>query len=629
MKVAFGLLALLALGHGLHSSLQDVLQTSRHGNSLLSLRGNLQSSLRPTLRRRSTHSSTFLKMHGGHDHNHAHSHEGASSIPLTLSQLGSLLQPRPKARLNLLLSSVIVLVPMLVRRRWPVKADFLFFLLSATVLTFFDSAKFTLKSYVEKVQRIQASLVRHSTPVFFKAENAADRVTLLGVVVNVLLSVSKFLGGIAFNSAVLVADAGHSLSDLLSDFICLWAVQVARLPADDDHPFGHGKFESVGSLFLSLTLLATGLSIGAWSYDKMVKVLQAQGLLNLGLRGVATAGGEGIVRAIHAGHAHGHAVAAAIRLPSWPALVLAGASIASKEWLFQVTRKVGEALNSQIIIANAWHHRSDAFSSVLSFGSIALAMTLPHLVFVDSAAGIFVAGMICLTGLDVLIESVKELVDTSDNSVAEDAKTAIMQVEGVLGVKSLRSRSVGSGRILVDVTIQTDKMMSFSAAQSIAEKAKWKVMTAMPSVMDVSVRTAATDDGVPYCPLLTDRQVSPAVAEENVRRAIAEAQATGASPALAPLVAVTRCTIYYMQTALLHADCFVRLDPRVSVEQAGGLADELSKKVVASKAVDSCAVFVDVGSAARPDVAPAGGSGGGEGQPLVSNPGLFVVAPRR
>jgi divalent metal cation (Fe/Co/Zn/Cd) transporter len=354
-------------------------------------------------------------------------------------------------------------------------------------------------------------------------------------------------------------------------------------------------------------------------------------LLNLGLRGVVTAGGEGIVRAIHAGHAQGQAAAAAIRLPSWPALILAGVSIASKEWLFQVTRKVGEALNSQIIIANAWHHRSDAFSSVLSFGSIALAMTLPQFVFVDSAAGIFVAGMICLTGLDVLIESVKELVDTSDDSVAEDAKSAIMQVQGVLGVKSLRSRSVGSGKMLVDVTIQTDKMMSFSAAQSIAEKAKWKLMTAMPSVMDVSVRTSTIDeDGVPFCPLLSEGQVSPVVAEENVRRAIAEAQAAGASPALAPLVAVTRCTIYYMQTALLHADCFVRLDPRVSVEQASGLADELSKQVVASKAVDSCSVFVDVGSAeiARPAVAPTAG-GGGEGQPLVSNPGLFVVAPPR
>ena len=97
--------------------------------------------------------------------------------------------------------------------------------------------------------------------------------TLLGVWINVVLSISKFVGGVTFNSAVLVADAGHSLSDLFSDFITLWAVQIARLPPDDDHPYGHGKFEAVGSLFLSLTLLGTGLSVGSWSYDRMHEVL--------------------------------------------------------------------------------------------------------------------------------------------------------------------------------------------------------------------------------------------------------------------------------------------------------------------------------------------------------------------
>jgi len=129
---------------------------------------------------------------------------------------------------------------------------------------------------IAKVQAFQLSLLKHSTPLtrkyFFKNENAADRVTLLGVWINIILSISKFAGGILFNSAVLVADAGHSLSDLFSDFITLWAVQIARLPPDDDHPYGHGKFEAVGSLFLSLTLLGTGFSVGSWSYDRMHEV---------------------------------------------------------------------------------------------------------------------------------------------------------------------------------------------------------------------------------------------------------------------------------------------------------------------------------------------------------------------
>ena len=175
----------------------------------------------------------------------------------------------------------------------------------------------------------QEGLVKHSTPLtrqyFFKNDNAADRITLLGVYINVVLSVVKFSGGIMFNSAVLVAEAGHSLSDLFSDFITLWAVQIARLPPDEDHPFGHGKFESVGSLFLSLTLLATGLSVGTWSYEKLREVITAQQVL-------AAAGKKAAV----AGKGVAAAAAAVVKLPSWPALGLAALSIGSKEWLFQV-----------------------------------------------------------------------------------------------------------------------------------------------------------------------------------------------------------------------------------------------------------------------------------------------------
>ena len=94
---------------------------------------------------------------------------------------------------------------------------------------------------------------------------------------------------------------------------------------------------------------------------------------------------------------------AAVSVPAWPALLLAGISIASKEWLFQITKRVGDAMNSQILIANAWHHRSDAFSSILSLVSIAVAILIPNLLVVDSAAGILVAGMICLTGFEVSV----------------------------------------------------------------------------------------------------------------------------------------------------------------------------------------------------------------------------------
>jgi cation diffusion facilitator family transporter len=287
-----------------------------------------------------------------------------------------------------------------------------------SALTFFGEAKRSVKNGIKKLKSFQQSLIRHSTPLtrkyFFKNENAADRVTLLGLWINISLSVIKFVGGVLFNSAVLVADAGHSLSDLFSDFITLWAVQVARLPADDDHPYGHGKFEAVGSLLLSLVLLFTGVGVGSWSYERMNQVLSAP---------------------LHA--------ASKQIFPSPPAMVLALLSIVSKEWLFRVTKRVGDALNNQVIIANAWHHRSDAFSSILSLGSIALAIFFPGFLIADSAAGIFIAGMICMTGLEILGESMKQLTDTSDQTLNIRLIKLAESVDGVQEVKSVRARSIG------------------------------------------------------------------------------------------------------------------------------------------------------------------------------------------
>jgi hypothetical protein len=216
-------------------------------------------------------SKSSLSMHMGHSHgHHEHDHkEDKQTSTDPLSSFGQLLQ-RPQETLlkkpqgKIFLSALIVLIPALLRKRLS-RIDAGVFLVSAVTLSVFDNFKSGVKQYISRIKMFQESLIQHSTPItrkyFFKNENAADRVTLVGVYINVILSITKFFGGIAFNSAALVADAGHSLSDLFSDFITLWAVQVARLPPDEDHPYGHGKFESVGSLFLSLTLLATGIYI--------------------------------------------------------------------------------------------------------------------------------------------------------------------------------------------------------------------------------------------------------------------------------------------------------------------------------------------------------------------------------
>ena len=271
-------------------------------------------------------------MHGG-GHNHHDEELASSSQPWAL-----------RAGISTVVS---VALPMILRGtiigdKSSLKSGAAYFFAVFASLTAFDAVKKSTNTWMSRMKNLQSSIYKHSTPLtrkfFFKNENAADRVTLLGIVINVLLSASKLWGGLAFNSAVLISDAGHSLSDLLSDFITLWAVQVARLPADEDHPYGHGKFESVGSLFLSLTLLVTGLSVGTWSYDKMVKVIVAGGGAGAGVMGANAA--NNAANSLSSG-------------PTWPALLFALASILSKEWIYRVTKRVGLALNSQIIVANA------------------------------------------------------------------------------------------------------------------------------------------------------------------------------------------------------------------------------------------------------------------------------------
>jgi cation diffusion facilitator family transporter len=444
----------------------------------------------------------------------------------------------------------------------PARRVVLTFLASFLSMFVWDGLKSSLTSYMLKFASLQSSLVKHSTPLtrkfFFRNENAADRVTLLGIFVNVVLSISKFWGGITFNSAVLVSDAGHSLSDLFSDFITLWAVQVARLPADEDHPYGHGKFESVGSLFLAMTLLATGASVGSWSYGKMQAV-------------VVAAGGT-IFPSAAAVAAMAHSLGT--RVPKKPAMLFAALSILSKEWIFRVTRRVGLALNSQIIVANAWHHRSDAFSSFISLFSIGIAIGFPRLLIFDSAAGIFIAGMICLTGAEILLESVKELTDTEDVGLQAELKRAAMTVPGAKGIHSLRTRSVGSGSSLVDLTLFVDPLLSTSAANSIAEKARWLLSTRSTQVKEVFVKTTpmygdetSAGGGGPACPLLARAQDDPTSIEIEIAE-ILLAQ-------VPEIEQVPKVTVHFTEgSGSVSVEAFVRLGGDNGAGEEGGEGDE-------------------------------------------------------
>ena len=341
--------------------------------------------------RRASQRTSALSMHMGHSHSHHHhGHSHDKSSKATSSSI-SAIQVSPRGLLTrILFAMVSVLGPPLLLHRTITRKNMALFALVTMTLTLANRIRTEIKGVVDKAKQFRDGFLKHaprmavatssggsgaSGAASFRNDNAnaADRVTLLGVVVNLALSIGKAIIGVTCHSSALVADAGHSLSDLFSDFITLWAVQIARLPPDDDHPYGHGKFEAVGSLFLALTLFATGLSVGASSNAKLLHLFSSKG-------------------------SAASMAAANVSMPTWPALVMAFTSIVSKEWLYRITKRVGEDLNSQVVIANAWHHRSDAYSSILALGSIGLAMSVPGMLFCDSAAGLLVGGMICMTG---------------------------------------------------------------------------------------------------------------------------------------------------------------------------------------------------------------------------------------
>ncbi|KAJ8602374.1 hypothetical protein CTAYLR_004217 [Chrysophaeum taylorii] len=298
---------------------------------------------------------------------------------------------------------------------------------------------------------------------------AADRITWIGAAVNVVLTVFKLYAGIVCRSAAMISDAVHSASDLFSDLVTLIALWSSRLPADEDHPYGHGRFETVGAMFVgtSLTFAAWGLAgnaIGA-------------------LRAPTPFEDTGVGRRL--------------------ALIAALVSILSKEVLYRATMVVAKRLGSAALKANAWHHRSDAMSSVVALIGIA-ASTVPGLHFADALAGLVVAVMLGNIGLSVTFEALAELTDTVDELDLRAVRKKVEGIEGVRDVKGCRGRLVG-GSLVVDVDVVARRNdLSSSACRQLAERVRFALVDDH-SILDGKGIKSATIHVVPdvkICPVV-------------------------------------------------------------------------------------------------------------------------------
>ncbi|XP_057965905.1 metal tolerance protein 2 isoform X2 [Malania oleifera] len=302
-----------------------------------------------------------------------------------------------------------------------------------------------------------------------------EKIFRLGLAADLSLAAGKALTGYLTGSTAIIADAAHSVSDVVLSGIALLSFKVARAPRDKEHPYGHGKFETLGALGISGMLLVTAGGIAWHALDLLL------GLLSAAPETVNQSLTLGHVLSHHH-HEHHHGISMDHPIL---ALNMTIVSIAVKEGLYRVTKRAGERVGSGLMKANAWHHRADAVSSIVAL--IGVGGSILGVKFLDPLAGLLVSGMILKAGLETGYQSVLELVDAAVPSQhLECVKLTILQVEGVKGCHRLRGRRAGSS-LYLDVHIEVDPFSSVSAAHDVGENVRHHIHASHPDVAEVFI----------------------------------------------------------------------------------------------------------------------------------------------
>ena len=264
-----------------------------------------------------------------------------------------------------------------------------------------------------------------------KSKDIAMHISFVTIVINIILSVFKIIAGIVANSAAMISDAVHSASDVVSTVAVMVGIKMSRKNSDKEHPYGHERIECIASLILAVILFITGLAIG---YGALKSIIDKT---YISKKSIGTL-----------------------------ALVAAIVSIGVKEWMFHYTKRASRKINSTALMADAWHHRSDALSSVGALIGIALSMA--GFPIFDPAASIIICVLILKAALDIFKESTDKMIDTAaDEKTQAELKDTIMSVDGVIEINKLNTRLFGS-KMYVDVEFSADGNLTLTKAHEIA-----------------------------------------------------------------------------------------------------------------------------------------------------------------
>ena len=280
--------------------------------------------------------------------------------------------------------------------------------------------------------------------------NVANRVSLFTIIGNVVLSVIKLLAGIIAHSSAMISDAVHSASDVFSTFVVIIGIKLASKKPDKEHPYGHERMECVAAIVLAMVLFITGLGIGL----------------------------EAVKNIIHGNYGD-------LQVPGVLALIAAIVSIVSKEAMYWYTRHYAKKIDSSALMADAWHHRSDAFSSIGALIGIG-ASRLGYPVM-DSIASLVIFVFIVKAAFDIFKDAIDKMVDHScDEEIEKQIYECVMKNENVRGIDLLQTRVFGN-KIYVDVEIQADASYTLQKAHDIAEAVHDDIEESFPKVKHIMV----------------------------------------------------------------------------------------------------------------------------------------------
>ena len=349
-------------------------------------------------------------------------------------------------------------------------------------------------------------------------EKAIRHITLWSLAINIGLTIAKFIVGFVTHSQACIADAVHSFSDFFTDIAVLIGIRFWSAPADSDHPHGHQRIEALITMFIGVLLGSSAISM--------------------------------ICKAVRTIGEHNNTAAV-----SWPLLGVALASILFKEILYQCTVIVGHSCGSSAVIANAWHHRSDAISSIPVVVVAIAGRIWPEITYLDHIAAVIIACLLLRTAWKIAWPCIKEL---SDQGVSIRELEAIRSIAtGIAGVKEvhkMRSRRFGNG-ILLDMHILVDKDMSVENGHRICEEATTEIKKKMPIVLDVLTH------------LEPDESVDLPQEVETLAHGVEGIQGV-------------RAVVIRNLTAGIEVECTILVSPNMTVGAGNDIANSLQERIL-------------------------------------------------